>query len=209
MHDDQTIRPVPRTVISVVTQRTRRLRTLYLSGIMTVQTTFLRPLTTESRAARTRRDEPADEADQERHGQAQQGRRPGDVEERQEPAGVPRDVDDVDRATCTRARRARPPIPATSIASASTRERTSGLLKPIALSTAISVVRSRSAIAIALPATQISETTTARPIVPDQPLQVADHLGEHLAERLLGLGPGGRVAVDVRRRRSCCADARP
>ncbi len=34
MHDDQTIAPVPRIVSSVVTQRTRRFRTLYLSGII-------------------------------------------------------------------------------------------------------------------------------------------------------------------------------
>src|SRR4051794_16426650 len=33
-HDDQTIMPVPRTVSAVVTQRTRRLRVLYLIGIM-------------------------------------------------------------------------------------------------------------------------------------------------------------------------------
>ena len=59
MHDDQTTRPVPSTVISVVFQRTRRLRTLYLSGIMAVQTTFLRPLMTERFAARTRGNEPA------------------------------------------------------------------------------------------------------------------------------------------------------
>jgi hypothetical protein len=34
MHDDQTTKPVPRTVINVVFQRTRKLRTLYLSGII-------------------------------------------------------------------------------------------------------------------------------------------------------------------------------
>ena len=80
--------------------------------------------------------------------------------------------------------------PATSIASASTRNRTSGLPKPIALSTAISVVRSRSAIAIALPATQMQREDDRQADVPDHPLEVAHHLGEHLAERFLGLGPG-------------------
>src|SRR5712691_3524681 len=34
MHDDQTTSPVPSTVISVVFQRTRRLRVLYLRGII-------------------------------------------------------------------------------------------------------------------------------------------------------------------------------
>ena len=56
MHDDQTTRPVPSTVISVVFQRTRRLRTLYLSGIMAFQMTFLRPSMTERLAARNGRD---------------------------------------------------------------------------------------------------------------------------------------------------------
>ena len=36
MHDDQTTSPVPSTVISVVFQRTRKFRTLYLSGIIGV-----------------------------------------------------------------------------------------------------------------------------------------------------------------------------
>ena len=53
MHDDATRRAVPSTVISVVFHRTRRLRTLYLSGIMASQTTFLRPLMTEEFAAKT------------------------------------------------------------------------------------------------------------------------------------------------------------
>ena len=52
MHDDQTTRPVPSTVIRVVFQRTRRFRTLYLSGIMAVQMTLLKPSTTERFAAR-------------------------------------------------------------------------------------------------------------------------------------------------------------
>ena len=49
--EDQTMRPVPRTVIIVLTHRTRRFRTLYLIGTIGGQTTFLRPLTTESREA--------------------------------------------------------------------------------------------------------------------------------------------------------------
>ena len=57
-----------------------------------------------------------------------------------------------------------PPSPATRIDSVSTRKRMSPLPKPIALSTATSVVRSRIDIAIALPATQSSEKTTARPM---------------------------------------------
>ncbi len=52
MHDDQTTSPVPRTVISVVFQRTRRLRTLYLSGIMAAQMTLRKPSMTERLAAR-------------------------------------------------------------------------------------------------------------------------------------------------------------
>jgi hypothetical protein len=40
-------------VMSVVFHRTLRLRTLYLIGIMTFQTTFLRPFTTDEFAART------------------------------------------------------------------------------------------------------------------------------------------------------------
>ena len=47
MHDDQTTSPVPITVISVVFQRTRRLRTLYLSGIMAAQMTLRSPSMTE------------------------------------------------------------------------------------------------------------------------------------------------------------------
>ena len=53
MQDDATSRAVPSMVMSVVFQRTLRLRTLYLIGIMTFQTTFLRPLTTEEFAARS------------------------------------------------------------------------------------------------------------------------------------------------------------
>ena len=53
MHDDQTTRPVPSVVITVVFQRTRRLRMLYLSGIMAVQTTLRKPSMTERFAART------------------------------------------------------------------------------------------------------------------------------------------------------------
>ena len=53
MHDDATRSAVPTMVISVVFQRTFRLRTLYLIGIMTVQTTFLRPLITDELAAKS------------------------------------------------------------------------------------------------------------------------------------------------------------
>ena len=53
MHDDQTTSPVPSVVITVVFQRTRRLRTLYLSGIMAAQITLRRPSITERFAART------------------------------------------------------------------------------------------------------------------------------------------------------------
>ncbi len=53
MHDDQTTSPVPSVVITVVFQRTCRLRTLYLSGIMAVQITLRRPSITERFAART------------------------------------------------------------------------------------------------------------------------------------------------------------
>ena len=85
MHDDQTISAgAQRPSSASSTQRTRRLRTLYLSGIMAVQTTFLRPLIDREPRRADRRDDAADEADQQRDGQAHQGRGPGDVEERQE-----------------------------------------------------------------------------------------------------------------------------
>ena len=53
MHDDQTTSPVPSVVIRVVFQRTRRLRMLYLSGIMAAQTTLRNPSMTDMFAART------------------------------------------------------------------------------------------------------------------------------------------------------------
>ena len=48
-----------------------------------------------------------------------------------------------------------------------------------------------------LPATKSSEKTTARPMSRIIPLQVAEHLLEHLAEGLLGLGAGRVVAVAI------------
>ena len=50
------------------------------------------------------------------------------------------------------------------MASVRTRNSTRPLLKPIALRMATSEVRSRMAIAMALPATKRSETTTAAPM---------------------------------------------
>ena len=67
----------------------------------------------------------------------------------------------------------------------------------MAFKTATSVVRSRMAMAMALPATKIKRDDDGRADPVNRVLEVAQHLAEHLAEGFLGLGPRGIFAVAV------------
>src|ERR1700722_16184854 len=95
IHDDHTTKPVPMTVISVVFHRTRKLRTLYLSGIMGASDDPPQPVNDREIGRSNGRIKTTGETDENRNSQALERDVPGDVVERKKTACESREIDPI------------------------------------------------------------------------------------------------------------------